>query len=135
MCVSTRSTVEVRWQDVDAYGHVHTVAHFSMLEHARTRFFDRLFASPVTWDYAVVHLEIDFIAELLPDRSRQVICEITPTEVRSRAITTTEGIFSLDGKKVSSARCVSLPWDRDSHATRSLLAEERSALEKYMAHR
>lgn len=127
----TRRRVELRWQDIDAYGHVHTVAHVSILEHARAQFFNHAFGSPIEWDFAVVHLEIDFLSEMLPTVERQVICEVTPVEIGTKSIRTREEIFSLDGRRASSALCVSTPWDRAAHQTRGLSGSERAALQRF----
>lgn len=122
--------VELRWQDFDVYGHLHVVAHFAVLEQARNQFFDRVFQPRTTWDYVVVHLEIDFEAEL-KFFDRTALCAITVAKLGSKSITTLEEIRSVDERVVSAARCVAVPWDRDNHTTRSLTPAEREALQEH----
>jgi acyl-CoA thioester hydrolase len=55
-------TVEIRWADVDAYGHVSHIALVAIAEHARSRWIDGVLGVETTWPYVVVHLTLDFRA-------------------------------------------------------------------------
>lgn len=59
-----QSPVEIRFVDVDAFGHVNNAHYLTYLENARVRYFDEI----VGWDYSssgegiiLAHAEIDYL--------------------------------------------------------------------------
>jgi acyl-CoA thioesterase FadM len=63
--VTSGVDVEIRWSDVDAYGHVSHIAIVALAEHARSRWLDAVLESEGTWDYAIARLELDYRSPLL----------------------------------------------------------------------
>ena len=120
--------VEIRWTDVDAYGHVHHVAMLALLEHARTRWLDGLLAETGTWDYALVRIELNYRGELR-FQDRVANCAFVVERLGTSSITIAETVADPGGRLVADGRAVIVPWDRAGGGTRPLTADERGALQ------
>ena len=61
--------IEIRWRDVDAYGHVNNAVYLNYLEEARDAWVQEVLgrASGNTWDFVLARVEIDFRVELTQD--------------------------------------------------------------------
>lgn len=119
--------VEIRWSDVDAYGHVSHIAIVALAEHARSRWLDTVLEAEQTWDYAIARLELDFRAPLLfADRVAHV--EIAAERVGVSSVTLNERLSAPDGRVVAEGRCVIVAWDAAGARSRSLSDRERSLL-------
>jgi acyl-CoA thioester hydrolase len=119
--------VEIRWSDVDAYGHVSHIAIVALAEHARSRWLDTLLESDRTWDYAIARLELDYRAPLLfADRVAHV--EIVPERVGNSSVTLKETLSAPDGRIVAESRCVIVAWDAAGARSRPLTDGERARL-------
>jgi acyl-CoA thioester hydrolase len=119
--------VEIRWSDVDAYGHVSHIAIVALAEHARSRWLDAVLESDRTWDYAIARLELDYRAPLLfADRLAHV--EILPERVGNSSVTLKETLSAPDGRIVAEGRCVLVAWDAANARSRPLTGGERAKL-------
>ena len=119
--------VEIRWSDVDAYGHVSHIAIVALAEHARSRWLDTLLESDGTWDYAIARLELDYRAPLLfADRFAHV--ELAPERVGTSSVTLAETVSAPDGRVVAEGRCVIVAWDSAQARSRPLTGGERAKL-------
>jgi acyl-CoA thioester hydrolase len=119
--------VEIRWSDVDAYGHVSHIAIVALAEHARSRWLDAVLESDRTWDYAIARLELDYRAPLLfADRLAHV--EILPERVGNSSVTLKETLSAPDGRIVAEGRCVIVAWDAADARSRPLTDRERALL-------
>ena len=57
--------IEVRWRDVDNYGHVNNAVYLTYLEEVRDEWLARtLRDDEAVWDYVVAHVSIDFRREI-----------------------------------------------------------------------
>jgi acyl-CoA thioester hydrolase len=119
--------VEIRWTDVDAYGHVHHIAMLAVVEHARSKWIDGLLSTEVTWDYAVVRIEMNYRGELR-FQDRVALCEFAVERLGTSSITLGEKVLAPDSRVVADGRSVIVPWDRVAGGTRPLSDEERTAL-------
>jgi acyl-CoA thioester hydrolase len=120
--------VEIRWSDIDSYGHVQHAAQVMILEHGRTRRLDALLApGGGTWDYAVVRMEIDYRAELRY-QDRLARCTFTVEKLGSSSVTLAEAILRPDGGVATEARTVIVAWEPSSGGARALTEHERAAL-------
>lgn len=54
--------VEVRFADIDAFGHVNNATFLSLVEHARVLFYDTLYkvTKPLDFPFVLVHASIDY---------------------------------------------------------------------------
>ena len=119
--------VEIRWSDVDAYGHVSHIAIVALAEHARSRWLDAVLEASDTWDYAIARLEIDYRSPLVfADRVAHV--ELVAERVGTSSVTLRETVSAPDGRAVADIRCVAVAWDAASARSRPLTDRERFKL-------
>jgi acyl-CoA thioester hydrolase len=121
--------VEIRWSDVDAYGHVSHIAIVALAEHARSRWLDGVLESERTWDYAIARLELDYRAPLL-FADRRAVVEISPERVGTSSVTLNERLCAPDGRIVAEGRSVIVAWDAAGARSRPLTDGERAKLNR-----
>jgi acyl-CoA thioesterase FadM len=125
--MALRVDVEIRWSDVDAYGHVSHIAIVALAEHARSRWLDTVLGTEQTWDYAIARLELDYRAPLLfADRFAHV--ELAAEHVGRSSVTLNERLSAPDGRIVAEGRCVIVAWDAAAARSRPLTDGERERL-------
>jgi acyl-CoA thioester hydrolase len=119
--------VEIRWSDVDAYGHVSHIAIVALAEHARSRWLDAALGADGTWDYAIARLEIDYRSPLLfADHSAHV--ELEPGRVGTSSVALNETLSAPDGRVVAEIVSVIVAWDVEHARSRPLTDRERFRL-------
>lgn len=120
---------ELRWTDFDSYAHVHTSAHTVLLENARSRFLGSILSAPGERpEWVLVHLSLDFVAELPLKEGRAAICRIGIQSFGRSSLTTWEAVESISGRVASRAQAVIAFWDPAARTTRPLTVDEREAL-------
>ena len=103
-------TVDVRWRDVDALGHVNHAVFLTYLEEGRDAFFTKVLGSdPV---YVVVRIEIDLRAEVRY-QDRQVTVRIEVEQLGTTSLTTRETVLTPAQEVAAEARVVAVRWDAD----------------------
>src|SRR4051812_806135 len=112
--------VEIRWTDVDAFGHVHHIALIAIAEHARSQWLDRVLESPTTWPYAVVRIAYDYRAQIRFE-DRVVSCSFKTKRVGNSSVTLEEELTSREGEVVAAGECVIVVWNEETGAPRALL--------------
>ena len=122
--------IEIRWRDVDAYGHVNNAVYLNYLEEARDAWVQQVLgpASGNTWDFVLARVEIDFRVELTQDDGALIVRCALDTFGRS-SVGTREEVRKLDGMLSAEARSVVVPRDPESGRSRPLSDAERRALE------
>lgn len=126
--------IEIRWRDVDAYGHVNNAVYLTYLEEARDAWVERVLGpvSSSTWDFVLARLAIDFKMELRQaDGAVIVRCSLSSTSRSS--IQTREQICKQDGSISAAAESVLVPRDPSTGRSRRLTDTERAALEAELA--
>ena len=107
MGVMIEHTVDVRWRDTDALGHVNHVVFLTYLEEGRDAFYRQILGDPY---YVVVRLEVDLRAEVRHE-DRRVTVRIEVERVGTTSLTTRETILSASAQPVAQARVVTVRWD------------------------
>jgi len=121
--------VEIRWSDVDGYGHVNNAVYSSYLEECRDEWLDGALGDPEgSWDFVLARVAIDFRRELrLEDDEVLVRCALA--RIGTASVTTTETILA-GGEVAAEAEAVLVARNRDRDGSRPLTEAERSALER-----
>ena len=85
--------IEIRWRDLDAYGHVNNAVYSTYLEECRDEWLEAAIgkAEDEGWDFVIARLQIDFRRELrLEDDAVVVRCALA--KVGRSSVTTREEI-------------------------------------------
>jgi acyl-CoA thioester hydrolase len=122
--------IEIRWRDLDVYGHVNHVVFLTYLEEARDEWLGRTLGDPAqVWDYVVARVAIDYKRELsLADDS--VIARCRLESIGTSSLRTFEEIVTRTGEVSASAEAVLVARDPETGRSRPLTETERAALER-----
>jgi len=122
--------IEIRWRDVDAYGHVNNAVYLTYLEEARDAWVEKVLGrvSVNTWDFVLARVAIDYQQELVQDDGA-ILVRCGLASIGRGSIRTREEIVKLDGTVSAIAESVIVPRDPADGRSRPLTDEERSALE------
>ena len=119
----SETTVQLRWSDMDAMGHVNNATYLTYLETARESWFASIGVSDESLRFAMRRIEADFLSQLtFDDGAVRVVIELDGVGVSS--IRTRERMTALsDGRLALEARAVivrldetgqrSAPWPDD----------------------
>ena len=119
-------SVDVRWRDTDALGHVNHVVLLTYLEEGRDAFYSQIIGSdPVN---VVVRLEIDLRAEVR-HQDRLVRVRIEAERVGTTSLVTRETILSASNDVIAEARVVTLRWDASARKPIPFNPDERARLQ------
>jgi acyl-CoA thioester hydrolase len=124
-------SVDVRWRDADALGHVNHAVFLTYLEEGRDAFFAETLGSGAM--YVVVRLEVDLRGEVrLSDR--RVTVRVEAESLGTTSLTTRETIFVPSGEVAAEARVVTVRWDQDDRKPVPFSEAERRRLAAGMTH-
>jgi acyl-CoA thioester hydrolase len=125
--------IEIRWRDMDAYGHVNNGVYLNFLEEARDRWIEQVLGEVAdTWDFVLARVAIDFRSELRQDDG-EVVVRCWLGSIGRSSIGTREEIRKADGTLAAEAESVIVPRDPATGRSRLLVENERGALEAELA--
>jgi acyl-CoA thioester hydrolase len=121
--------IEIRWRDLDVYGHVNHVVYLTYLEEARDEWLGLVLADPEqVWGYVVARVEIDYRRELaLVDDV--VIARCRLERIGTSSLRTSEEIVTRGGEQAAAAQAVLVARDAETGRSRPLDDRERAAFE------
>jgi len=120
--------VEIRWSDVDAFGHVNNAVYATYLEECRDEWLDAAIGGEASWSFVIARLAIDYRRELRLDDDA-VLARCTLAGIGTSSVTTREEIRA--GEKVAAdAEAVLVARDRQTGRSRPLSAAECDGLER-----
>ena len=123
-------TIEIRWRDMDAFGHVTNAVYLTYLEEARDEWLERILGRPDSiWEFVIVHAAIDFRHELRLDDDA-VVARCWLKAIGNSSVRLSQDIVKLDGTLSAEAEVVLAARDRNQSGSRSLTGQERSAFER-----
>ena len=129
MATAFERSVDVRWRDADALGHVNHAVFLTYLEEGRDAFYVQTLGSDPS--YVVVRLEVDLRAEVrLSDRRVTVRVEVE--SLGTTSLTTRETIVVPSGEVAAEARVVTVRWDADQRKPVPFTETERQQLNAAM---
>ena len=126
-------TIDIRWRDLDALGHVNNAVYATYLEEARDRWLMQALEgiTPIT-DFALARVAIDYKSEIVfDDRTVTATCDVL--RIGNSSITTVETVTKSDGILAASAEAVVVARDVEARRSRPLRPDERAALEQQLA--
>jgi YbgC/YbaW family acyl-CoA thioester hydrolase len=97
--------IEIRWADLDGFGHASHRAYVDFLEEARGAFLDGLIGAEHRRALTIRRLAIDYLAQLTQADDR-VRVTVRIETVDGASVTTAEEVFSAaDGRLAARATC------------------------------
>jgi acyl-CoA thioester hydrolase len=127
--VSHQKRIEIRWRDLDSYGHVNQAVYLTYAEEVLDDWFrTKLGRDPgVGWDYVARRTTIDYRGELrLADRvavGSAELAQLGTTSLSARVM-----LSAPDGRVATELELVIVAIDGKGGAPRPLTDAERSAL-------
>ena len=121
--------IEIRWRDLDAYGHVNQAVYLTFAEEVLDDWFrGRLGREPGTvWDYVARRTAIDYLGELrLSDRVAVGWAELV--KLGRTSVTAKVRLSAPDGRVATELELVVVAIDGRGGAPRPLTDAEREAL-------
>jgi acyl-CoA thioester hydrolase len=121
--------IEIRWRDLDAYGHVNHAVFATYLEEVRDEWLERaLGREGDLWDYVVARVAIDYRRELrLEDDRVRARCGLD--SLGTSSVRTREAVVVADGQVAAEAEAVLVARDPETRRPRPLTESERTRLE------
>jgi len=117
--------IEIRWRDLDAFGHVNNAVYLTYLEEVRDEWLDRTLGS--AWDYVLARVAIDYRRELT-QADDEVVARCRLGRVGTSSLTTREELFAGD-ELAAEAEAVLVAFDREAGRSRPLRDGELATLE------
>jgi acyl-CoA thioester hydrolase len=122
--------IEIRWRDLDPYGHVNNAVYLTYLEEARDEWLERALGSDGdAWDYVVARVAVDFRRELTQGDDR-VVARCRLDSLGTSSVRTREELVTAAGALAADAEAVLVARDRDTGSVRPLTGRERDALQR-----
>ena len=123
--------IEIRWRDMDAYGHVNNAVFLTYLEEVRDEWLRGVLGRDESdpWDYLLARVEIDFRRELR-DREGEVVARCGLLEIGRASVRTREELRTNAGELAAEAQAVVVALDPAVGRSRPLSAAEREAFER-----
>ena len=108
--------IEVRWRDVDAYGHVNNAVYLTYLEEVRDEWLARTLRDEESvWDYVIAHVSIDFRREVT-QADDEVVATCRLERIGTASVRTREEVRTAAGALAAEAAAVLVARDRTTGA-------------------
>jgi len=125
--------IEIRWRDMDAFGHVNNSVYLNYLEDTRDGWLGSVLGDAGSLlDFVLARVAIDFRRELHQDDGVVVVrCRLA--RIGSSSVGTREDIFKQDGTLAAEAEAVLVARNLSEGGSRPLTAAERGSFERALA--
>lgn len=125
-----RVVVPLRWRDLDHLGHVYHGTMLTLLDEARTRWFDDQLGLASADAYVVARVEIDYRREIRLDRGC-VEVEFALQRIGSKSITTRELVRTSTSEPAVEAFVTAVLWDPSNRCSRAITDPEREQMSQF----
>jgi acyl-CoA thioester hydrolase len=121
--------IEIRWRDLDPWGHVNQAVYLTFVEEVLDDWFrDRLGLRPgTTWDYVIARTTIEYRSELT-QADLHAIGSTTLVQLGTTSVTTKVALRAANGRLAAEAETVVVAIDTENRRSRALTDGERAAL-------
>lgn len=121
--------IDIRWRDLDAYGHVNQAVYLTYAEEVLDDWFRaRLALAPGTvWDYVAARTTIDYRSELR-QADVQAVGSVESVALGTKSVTATTVLRAPDGRVAAEIELVVVVIDGKGGPSRALTEAERAAL-------
>lgn len=121
--------IEIRWRDLDAYGHVNQAVYLTFAEEVLDHWFRHTLglAPGATWDYVAAKTTIEYRSELrLADRHAVGVASLA--RLGTKSVTACVTLSAPDGRVAAELELVVVATDGERGPSRALSDDERAAL-------
>jgi acyl-CoA thioester hydrolase len=121
--------IEIRWRDLDGYGHVNQAVYLTYAEEALDAWFRERFGRPTgeVWDYVARRTTIEYRSELTL-RDGHAVGAVELVRLGTTSVTTRTILRGAGGRVAAEVENVVVVIDGRGGAARPLTEEERAAL-------
>ncbi|MHB1244416.1 MAG: acyl-CoA thioesterase [Gaiellaceae bacterium] len=121
--------IDIRWRDLDAYGHVNQAVYLTYAEEVLDDWFRaRLGLAPGTvWDYVAARATIDYRSELR-QADAQAVGSVQSVALGTKSVAATTVLRAPDGRVAAEVELVVVVIDGRGGRSRALTEAERAAL-------
>jgi acyl-CoA thioester hydrolase len=123
--------IEIRWRDMDGFGHVNNSTYLTYLEEGRDEYITHLVGETVH-RVVIRRIEIDFVSGLTQDDDL-VDVHVELTRVGGSSVTLDERIVAADGRVAATAKTVLVHIDESRTAAAPWPDAARASLESAVA--
>ncbi len=120
--------IEVRFADLDAYGHVNNAVYFTYLETARVKLFQESFASLMASGILFLVVEASCRYRRPIELNDRLVIDINTEELGRSSFTLGYILHDGQGKEYATARTVMVCYDAKASKTTGLPEDMRAAL-------
>jgi acyl-CoA thioester hydrolase len=125
--------IEIRWRDMDAYGHVNNAVYLTYLEECRDAWAQSVLGRVTdTWDFVLAHVGIDYRSQLTQSDG-EVIVRCRLASYGRSSVRTREEVCKRDGTVSANAESVIVPRDPKTLSARRLTGRETAILDEELA--
>jgi acyl-CoA thioester hydrolase len=122
--------IEIRWRDLDAFGHVNHIVFLTYLEEARDEWLGRVLEDPaLVWGYVIARVEIDYRRELTLEDD-VVVARCSLERLGTKSVTTSEAVVTRGGETAAEAKAVLVARDAETGRSRVISDDERARFER-----
>src|SRR6478735_3310082 len=98
--------IEIRWRDLDAFGHVNHIVFLTYLEEVRDEWLGRVLGDPgLVWGYVIARVEIDYPRELTLEDDG-IVARFALDRLGTKSVTTREAVVTRGGETGAEAKAV-----------------------------
>ncbi|MFO7813402.1 MAG: thioesterase family protein [Pelovirga sp.] len=125
------TSIDIRFADLDAYGHVNNAIFFTYLEHARVKMFQEYFGAFLDSSllFLVVRAECDYRLPITLNDNLLITLKVE--QLRHSSFTFTYLLHDGDGREFANARTVMVGYDPQTKKPAALPAEIRQTFARY----
>ena len=121
--------IEIRWRDIDNFGHVNNAVYLTYLEEARDEWVELAVGREKSWGFVLARVAIDYRRELTQSDD-VVLARCTLAGLGTSSVRTREELVTRDGDLSAEAEAVIVARDPETGRSRPLTDEERAAFER-----
>jgi Predicted thioesterase len=124
--------LQIRFNDVDKFGHVNNTVYFSFYDLGKTEYFASVCPN-VDWEkdgIVVVHIDVDFLTQIYG--SDHVAVQTAVTEIGTKSFQLAQRVIDLESGEVKCiCRSIMVTFDLENHESKALTEEWVNAICTY----
>ncbi|TWV15621.1 acyl-CoA thioesterase [Bacteroidaceae bacterium HV4-6-C5C] len=124
--------LQIRFNDVDKFGHVNNTVYFSFYDLGKTEYFASVCPN-VDWEkdgIVVVHIDVDFLTQIYG--SDHVAVQTAVTEIGTKSFQLAQRVIDIESGEVKCiCRSVMVTFDLENHESKALTEEWVNAICTY----